>query len=133
MGHDHELTYIRIMTGLMNQLPGRRSLRSALLLLCLLATGAVQLTAATHWHSSAQGGVAADSPTPRPPSGDGPAHDGCLLCQVAAHAGATAPPPSPWALVSVQETALHSDAAARAAVPLHRPSHSWQGRAPPRI
>lgn len=119
------------MKGLLQHLPGpRRRWRSALLLLCLLATGSVQLAAATHWHQSAQPEISAGSPAPGAPGGVD--HDGCLLCQVAAHAASAAPPPAPWALVSSLETSVESSGAAQGGVLVYAPSHSWQGRAPPK-
>ena len=121
------------MTGLIQRIPGTRRWRSAVLLLCLLATGTVQLAAATHWHQPAQPGIAAESSTPDAPASDGLGHDGCLLCQVAAHAASAAPPPAPWMLASVLEAAAGFDAATQGGNSVRRASHSWQGRAPPRI
>jgi len=118
------------MKGLLQHLPGSRRWRSALLLLCLLATGAVQLAAATHWHQPAQAAVSAGSPAPDAPGGADT--DGCLLCQVAAHAASAAPPPAPWALVSSLESRFESGGAAQGGALTYAPSHSWQGRAPPK-
>ena len=119
------------MTGLMQRILGTRRWRGAVLLLCLLATGTVQLAAATHWHAPAQPVIAAGSSAPDAPASDGLGHDGCLLCQVAAHAGSAAPPPAPWMLASTLEAAVRFDAATQGGILIDRPSHSWQGRAPP--
>lgn len=121
------------MTGLLQRIAGKRRWRGAVLLLCLLATGTVQLAAATHWHHPAQPGIATGSSTPGAPATDGLGHDGCLLCQVAAHAGSAAPPPAPWMLASALEAAAGFDAASQGGILVHLASHSWQGRAPPRI
>jgi hypothetical protein len=120
------------MMRLLQHLPGSRRWRSALLLLCLAAVGSVQLAAATHWHPAAQPAVSFGTHAPEVPADGGPDHDGCLLCQVAAHAGGAAPPPAPWALVSVLETGVASTGTAEGGCLLYAPSHSWQGRAPPR-
>jgi hypothetical protein len=121
------------MTAFIQQMTGvRRHWRLALLLLCLLATGTVQLAAATHWHKA--GSAAADEWSGPLPAGDsGAGHGGsCLLCQVAAHASAAAPPPAAWALAdATQFHTVAGIAPAREASFTHA-SHSWQGRAPPR-
>jgi hypothetical protein len=113
-------------------MPGsRRHWRLALLLLCLLASGTVQLAAATHWHRALP--TATSDQVPRAPAGDGVDHDGCLLCQVAAHAGTMAAPPAPWVLASALESRAVFHLAADRDIVTPRPSHSWQGRAPPRV
>lgn len=100
--------------------------------LLLLSANAVQVVASTHWHSSTVTLAArADSGSPAPAAPDGVDHDGCLLCQVAAHAGTAAPPPAPWALFTVLESSSASLQANQPAGPRPRPAHSWQGRAPP--
>jgi hypothetical protein len=101
--------------------------RFALVLLGLLALGAQQLVAQTHWHALvAQAG--ADQPVP----GDGHVRDAdCLLCQIAAHAAAAAPPSVAPRLIPV--AALHF-----VALPVRHetafippPAHAWQSRGPP--
>lgn len=110
----------------------KHGLPVALWLLLLLSANALQVVAATHWHSTAISVAAGAGPAPHSPTPDGIDHDGCLLCQVAAHAGNAAPPPSPWALYTVIESRSASLQALQPAAPLLRPAHSWQGRAPPR-
>ena len=104
----------------------------ALWLLLLLSANALQLVAATHWHNTAISAVASSGSAPHAPTPEGSDHDGCLLCQVAAHAGTAAPPPSPWALYTVTESRSAAVQAVQPVAPLLRPAHSWQGRAPPR-
>jgi hypothetical protein len=112
----------------------RRHWRVALLLLGLLASGTVQIAAATHWHRSGAAVVGTtDHSAPRAPVGDGNDRDGCLLCQVVAHAAAAAPPPAPWVLVDAFESGTISSLAVPAGIAVIRPSHAWQGRAPPRV
>jgi len=110
----------------------KHGLPVALWLLLLLSANALQVVAATHWHSTAISAVADSGPAPHSPAPDGIDHDGCLLCQVAAHAGNAAPPPSPWALYTVIESRSAALQALPPAPPPLRPAHSWQGRAPPR-
>lgn len=110
----------------------RQGLPVALWLLLLLSANALQVVAATHWHSHAVSVAASTGSAPAPaPSPDGIDHDGCLLCQVAAHAGSSAPPPAPWALYTVLESQSASLQVLLPAPPLLRPAHAWQGRAPP--
>ena len=104
-----------------------------LLLLGLLATATVQLAAATHWHKAGLPAANSGQSTPRAPAGDGIDQDGCLLCQVVAHAAATAPPPAPWVLVNALEAGATSTPAAQRGMATTQPSHAWQGRAPPRV
>jgi hypothetical protein len=111
----------------------KHGLPVALWLLLLLSANALQVVAATHWHSTALAAVAESGAAPHAPAPDGIDHDGCLLCQVAAHVGAAAAPPSPWALFTVIESRSAALQAIQPAVPLLRPAHSWQGRAPPRV
>jgi hypothetical protein len=103
----------------------------ALWLLLLLSANALQVVAATHWHNSAVAVAAESGSAPHAPLPDGIDHDGCLLCQVAAQAGTAAPPPAPWTLYTVLESRSASLQAIQPATPQLRPSHSWQGRAPP--
>src|SRR5512139_419602 len=111
----------------------RHGLPVAAWLLLLLSANALQVVAATHWHSSAISAAAGTGQAPHAPAPDGVDHDGCLLCQVAAHAGTAAPPPAPWAQFTVIESRAASLQVFHAAAPLSAPSHAWQGRAPPTI
>jgi hypothetical protein len=121
------------MGTFLNRMVGsRRRWQLALLLLGLLATATVQLAAATHWHRVAAPAAATDQGTPRAPASDGD-RDGCLLCQVVAHAAATAPPPAPWVLVDAVEFGTISTPATLRGIAITRLSHAWQGRAPPRV
>ncbi len=115
-----------------NLLRRRHGLPVAAWLLLVLSANALQAVAATHWHSSALAVAASAGTAPHAPAPDGIDHDGCLLCQVAAHAGASAPPPAPWALAVVIESHSASLRVDPAAAPSAQPSHAWQGRAPPR-
>lgn len=111
----------------------RHGLPVALWLLLFLSANALQVVAATHWHSTAVSPVAgAGSPQPLP-APDGLHQDDCALCQVAAHAGSSAPPPAPWSLYTIIESDAASLQVAQLAAPLPLPSHSWQGRAPPQV
>jgi hypothetical protein len=109
----------------------KNGLPVAVWLLLLLSANALQVVAATHWHSTAVSAVAVEGSAPHSPAPDGIDHDGCLLCQVAAHAGSAAPPPSPWALYTAIESRSASLQAIDLAAPRLGPTHSWQGRAPP--
>jgi hypothetical protein len=104
--------------------------RLAFLLLVLFAANAQQLVAQTHWHAAMpQVGASADASPAQPAPGT--LHDDCLLCQIAAHAGAVAPPPAMLPAGSV--THCHAGEAAQSAslVCVTRPSHAWQSRGPP--
>lgn len=104
-----------------------RALRVALLLVVLAAMAVQQLVAQTHWHA-----VPHSRPAMVAPQGDsGTGTDnGCLLCQIAAHA-ASAAPPTALALFLVVRTHVDS------AVSYHEtdvpavPAHAWQSRGPP--
>jgi hypothetical protein len=111
----------------------KHGLPVGLWLLLLLSANALQIVAATHWHSNAISVAASSGSAPHAPAPDGTDHDGCLLCQVAAHAGTAAPPPAPWALFTVLESRSASLQVVHPAAALLRPSHSWQGRAPPTV
>lgn len=115
------------------QMCRRRDWRMALLLLCLLASSTVQIAAATHWHAVARASAAGTDSGHRQPGNNGLDPDGCLLCQVAAHAGSTAPPPSPWSIVTLSDVRVAATTAAVHVAAVLRPSHSWQGRAPPAV
>ena len=105
----------------------------ALWLLLLLTANALQVVSATHWHSTAIESAAGSASSPHLPLPDGIDHDGCLLCQVAAHTGTGAPPPAPWALFTVVESQAASLLVSHPAALQPRPSHAWQGRAPPLV
>jgi hypothetical protein len=111
----------------------QRGLRVALWMLLLLAGNALQVVAATHCHSTAIAAVGTSGAQPHGPLQDGIDHDGCLLCQAAAHLGGGASPPASWALANALESRTASPPAAQRGIVTPRPSHSWQGRAPPRV
>ena len=111
----------------------RKRGRMALLLLCLLATGTVQIAAATHWHAAASTSASNTESGQHRPDSNGLDPDGCLLCQVAAHAASVAPPPAPWSVVALYDIRVSSSTAAVRVAVVSRPSHSWQGRAPPSV
>lgn len=115
-----------------NLLRRRHGLPVALWLLLGLSATGLQGLAATHWHNAAVATLASAG-TDHPIPADGVDHDGCLLCQVAAHAGTAAPPPAPWVLFTVTESHAASLQLVQPAAPLRRPSHAWQGRAPPTV
>jgi hypothetical protein len=99
-------------------------------LLALVAASAQQLVAQAHWHATAtvQVDSGADSPAPAAP---GTGHDDCLLCQVAAHATAAAPPAA--LLLQVVASDAHAVRVPPAwhLVAISPPAHSWQSRGPP--
>ena len=104
--------------------------RVAFLLLALFTANAQQLVAQTHWHAvMPQMGASADASPVQPAPGT--LHDDCMLCQIAAHAGAVAPPPAMLSAGSI--TPCHAVQAAQSAgrVCVTQPSHAWQGRGPP--
>lgn len=107
----------------------KRPLQVALWALLVLAGNALQVVAATHWHSNAL----VVSTQSQPASPDGIDHDGCLLCQVAAHMGTAAAPPAQWVSINLLQSQSAAMQEVAAAVPRLRPAHSWQGRAPPRV
>jgi len=98
--------------------------------LLLLAGHALQVAAVTHWHGALP--AAADVAAPQTPVPDLPGHDGCVLCQVAAHTGGSAPPPAPWILHIPHETRAATLRVDGSTFDVLRLSHAWQGRAPPR-
>jgi hypothetical protein len=100
----------------------------ALALLAIFAMGAQQLVAQTHWHTSVQ---AAAGGTQVPDQGHS-RHDTCLLCQIAAHASAAAPPATLLRLVAVEEFTVRV-AEVRRLVFLPLPAHDWQSRGPPTV
>jgi hypothetical protein len=102
----------------------------ALALLAIFAMGAQQLVAQTHWHNVAVAQAAAGS-APAPDQGHS-RHDSCLLCQIASHASAAAPPTALLRLVPVREFSVRV-----AEVPqldfISLPAHDWQSRGPPTV
>jgi hypothetical protein len=103
------------------------SLRMALLLLALAATGVQQLVAQTHWH--AMPAVHASVAAPADDSGT-QAHDDCLLCRIASHAGIAAPPPAAG-LFAVRHDPVSAVASYHEADVPALPAHAWQSRGPP--
>jgi hypothetical protein len=104
--------------------------RIALLLLALVAASAQQLVAQTHWHVAAAAQIDAGSESPAP-AAPGSGHDDCLLCQIAAHAGAAAPPAAMLlAAVAVDIHAVRVPSVRYPAV-IPGPAHAWQSRGPP--
>jgi hypothetical protein len=97
-------------------------------LLAMLAVGAQQLVAATHWHATvaAVGGASGSAP-----DDTGKRYD-CLWCHVAAQASAAAPPALPQALV-VPESFLVLVSAEHPLAVFPAPAHAWQSRGPPAI
>lgn len=99
--------------------------------LLLLAGQALQVAAVTHSHRFQP--AMADAASSQTSTPDLPGHDGCVLCQVAAHAGGIAPPPAPWVLhlaPAVHAQIVRDSGPFLVAL---RPSHAWQGRAPPQV
>jgi hypothetical protein len=107
--------------------PSARQLRSALLFVVLAGTGVQQLVAQTHWHAMRRGEASITAP-----AGDSGAktNDVCLLCQIAAHAGAAAPP-TMRLLFTGTHTAFPAVAAHHQADVPAVPSHAWLSRGPP--
>jgi hypothetical protein len=103
--------------------------RLVLVLLAVLATGAQQLVAATHWHASAA--MASDAGAGSTDGDTGKRHD-CLWCHVAAHASAGAPPAVQQALAA-PEALLVLVEAERSFSFVPAPAHAWQSRGPPAI
>jgi hypothetical protein len=103
--------------------------RMVLVLLAVLATGAQQLVAATHWHASAA--MASDAGAGSTDGDTGKQHD-CLWCHVAAHASA-APPPAVQQAPAAPETFLVLVEAERSFSFVPAPAHAWQSRGPPTI
>ena len=106
--------------------------RICLLLLVLVTATAQQLIARTHWHQLAIAQVNTSSSSPLSPAPD-TRHADCLLCQIASHAGAAAPPAAmPQALVAsnVREQLVPQ---AHYPVSILRPAHAWQSRGPPTV
>lgn len=109
-------------------LTGRvRGWQLALALLALFGMGAQQLVAQTHWHNIAQ--VAADTGSSAPDRSHS-RHDDCLLCQIASHASAGAPPTTLLRLVAVEEFSVRI-VEVRQLVYTPLPVHDWQSRGPP--
>jgi hypothetical protein len=104
--------------------------RLLLVLLALLAANAQQLVAHTHFHSgvAALAEVAAGPAAPEEGSGR---HDDCLLCQIAAHAAAAAPPSVQQLLPVASQILVSAVPAGRRSIVVTRPAHAWQSRGPP--
>jgi hypothetical protein len=108
--------------------------RIALLLLGLLASNAVQLAAQTHWHAlGAPAAVATSGFSQQSPDTGSPERDGCLLCQIAAHAGSAAPPAGLELLLSPQQLFHVSLRSAGYVAAVVRPAYAWQSRGPPQV
>ena len=107
--------------------PSARKLRIALLFMVLAAMAVQQLVAQTHWHAVRHGQASIAAPAGE--SG-GKTNDVCLLCQIAAHAGAAAPP-AVLVLFAGTRTAVHCVAAYHQADVPAVPSHAWRSRGPP--
>jgi hypothetical protein len=103
--------------------------RMLLVLLAVLATGAQQLVAATHWHAATVGLVAAASSST---DGEGDKQHDCLWCHSAAQAAAAAPPAIQQALAAPATfLVLVATESPFSFVPA--PAHAWQSRGPPAI
>jgi hypothetical protein len=102
----------------------------ALALFAIFAMGAQQVVAQSHWHTAtvAQAGAAT---APTPDQGHS-RHDNCLLCQIASHATAAAPPTAVLRLVPVEEFTVRV-AEVRPLVFTPMPVHDWQSRGPPTV
>jgi hypothetical protein len=103
--------------------------RLVFVLLAVLATGAQQLVAATHWHAAPA--VAADAGAGSTDGDTGKQHD-CLWCHGAAHAAAAAPPAWQQPLVAPESFSVLA-AAERLLAVVPAPAHAWQSRGPPAI
>jgi hypothetical protein len=103
--------------------------RMVLVLLAILATGAQQLVAATHWHAATVGSVAAASSST---DGEGDNQHDCIWCHSAAQASAAPPTPLLRALVA-PATFLVLVAAEHPFSFVPAPAHAWQSRGPPVI
>lgn len=111
--------------------PGKlRAWQIALLMLGLFAVGAQQLVAQTHWHTQVVAS-ANDPGSGAPVTGD--RHDDCLLCQIAAHAGAAAPPATILRLAVVPSQHVAPVASLVQSAPTLQPAHAWQSRGPPSV
>ncbi len=106
--------------------------RVVLVLLALVAASAQQLVAQTHWHATelVQVGTGSGSPAPVAP---GTRHDDCLLCQIAAHAGAAAPPAAMLLAVVASNAHAVQVPSVRYLVAIPEPAHAWQSRGPPTV
>jgi hypothetical protein len=107
-----------------------------LMLLCVLASTAQGFVAQTHVHPGvarlaavASVPAAADTPVvdaaPRPEAT-------CVLCEIAGHSPAAAPPASA-AIIPVAALPRLSPPESRRAVLAAAPSHHWSGRGPPSV
>lgn len=105
-----------------------RAARLALVLLVLCAFGAQQWVAQTHWHGPVVSQVGPEAP-PADDGGHSRDHD-CLLCQIAAHAGAAAPPAAVLLVLRPSGAFDLPRIGSVADVP-SPPGHAWQSRGPP--
>ena len=117
--------------GMKWRLPSRfrivAGLRTALLLLALIATGVQQLVAQTHWHATKAAHTSFAAPAD---DAGAQAHDDCLLCRIASHAGIAAPPPAPALFAASHDPVSAVVSLHEADVPAV-PAHAWQSRGPP--
>jgi hypothetical protein len=101
----------------------------AVVLLALLAMGAQQFAAQTHWHATVAQVEAGVLPAPEPGHST---EDDCLWCHAAAHAASAAPPAVTPRLVLVEEFSLRV-LQVRQLVSFPQPAHAWQSRGPPTV
>lgn len=112
-------------------LTGRvRAWQLAFALLAIFAMGAQQLVAQTHFHAAVV--AQADAGTASTPEQGHTRHDNCLLCQIASHASAAAPPTAVLRLVPIEEFSVRI-AEVRQLVFTPMPAHDWQSRGPPTV
>jgi hypothetical protein len=112
----------------------RQQMHCALLLLVLCALGVQQGAAQGHWHAAeAEISSVPGSSSPVDDSGNGlPGHD-CVLCQIASHAGAAAPP-AVWAGLPTTDTSSAIRLAASVPAAFSSPpAWAWQSRGPPAV
>ncbi len=109
-------------------LPSVKRLRLALLFVVLAATGAQQFIAQTHWHALPGGHARVVAPSSDSGSNS---EDGCLLCQIASHAGTAAPPVAVLPLFTSSQILFFYVASSYEADVPAVPAHAWQSRGPP--
>lgn len=104
-----------------------------LLLLCVLASTAQGFVAQTHVHPGAArlGAVASVAGSPVVDAAPSPEAT-CVLCDVAGHSPAAAPPAAA-ALIPVAALPRLLPSESRRAVLAAAPSHHWSGRGPPSV
>lgn len=116
--------------------PLRQYTRLALVLFALLAFGAQQWAARTHWHglpdpSALQQGTASPAGTEVPADTPAAPHPDCLWCHLAAHAGAIAPPPSLPALLLAEAHDSGVVPVRHSADFIPPAAFAWHSRGPP--